>query len=48
LQARPCRYCSRDRRLPSQTIPVYRLYNNGMGGAPNHRLVTSLAERRTW
>jgi hypothetical protein len=22
------------------TIPVYRLYNNGMGGAPNHRLIT--------
>ncbi len=23
------------------TIPVYRLYNNGQGGAPNHRFVTS-------
>lgn len=31
---------------PSGTIPVYRLYNNGMGGAPNHRFVTSLAERQ--
>jgi YVTN family beta-propeller protein len=27
------------------TIPVYRLYNNGMGDAPNHRFVTSLAEQ---
>ena len=24
------------------TIPLYRLYNNGMGGAPNHRYTTSL------
>jgi hypothetical protein len=32
---------------PAGTIPVYRLYNNGMGGAPNHRFVTSLAERQT-
>jgi uncharacterized protein DUF5648 len=31
---------------PTGTIPVYRLYNNGMGGAPNHRFVTSLAERQ--
>jgi probable HAF family extracellular repeat protein len=23
------------------TIPLYRLYNNGMGGAPNHRYTTS-------
>ncbi len=30
---------------PSGTSPVYRLYNNGMGGAPNHRFVTSLADR---
>ena len=28
------------------TIPVYRLYNNGMGAAPNHRFVTSLSERQ--
>ena len=27
------------------TIPVYRLYNNGQGGAPNHRFVTSLDDR---
>ena len=25
------------------TIPLYRLYNAGMGGAPNHRYTTSLA-----
>jgi hypothetical protein len=25
------------------TVPVYRLYNNGMTGAPNHRFTTSLA-----
>jgi len=31
---------------PSGTIPVYRLYNNGMGSAPNHRFVTSLTERQ--
>jgi hypothetical protein len=30
----------------SGTIPVYRLYNNGSGGAPNHRFVTSLTERQ--
>jgi hypothetical protein len=24
------------------TIPLYRLYNDGMGGAPNHRYTTSL------
>ena len=27
------------------TVPVYRLYNNGMGGAPNHRYTTSAATR---
>jgi hypothetical protein len=32
---------------PGGTVPVYRLYNAGMGGAPNHRFVTSLAERQT-
>jgi streptogramin lyase len=31
---------------PSGTIPVYRLYNNGMGGAPNHRFVTHLSEQQ--
>ena len=32
---------------PSGSVPVYRLYNNGMGGAPNHRFVTSLSDRTT-
>jgi large repetitive protein len=27
--------------------PVYRLYNNGLGGAPNHRYTTSLVTRTT-
>jgi uncharacterized protein DUF5648 len=27
---------------PPGTVPLYRLYNNGMGGAPNHRYTTSL------
>lgn len=31
---------------PAGTIPLYRMFNNGMGGAPNHRFVTSLAERQ--
>lgn len=31
---------------PAGEVPVYRLYNNGMGGAPNHRFVTDLAERQ--
>ena len=31
---------------PAGTIPVYRLYNNGMGAAPNHRFLTDLAERQ--
>jgi hypothetical protein len=30
---------------PGGSNPVYRLYNNGMGGAPNHRFVTGLADR---
>lgn len=25
--------------------PIYRLYNNGQGGAPNHRYITNLATR---
>jgi len=28
---------------PPGTIPLYRFYDNGMGGAPNHRYTTSLA-----
>lgn len=31
---------------PGGTAAVYRLYNNGQSGAPNHRFVTSLAERQ--
>jgi hypothetical protein len=31
---------------PAGTIPLYRLYNQGQGGAPNHRFVTSLVERQ--
>jgi len=27
---------------PGGTIPLYRLYNDGMGGAPNHRYTTSV------
>lgn len=30
---------------PAGTIPIYRLYNNGMGGAPNHRFTTDFAVR---
>ncbi len=26
---------------PAGTVPVFRLYNNGQGGAPNHRFTTS-------
>ena len=28
---------------PSGTVPLYRAYNNGIGGAPNHRFTTSFA-----
>jgi hypothetical protein len=28
---------------PDGNVPVYRLYNNGQGGAPNHRFTTSAA-----
>jgi Repeat of unknown function (DUF5648) len=31
---------------PIGSIPVYRLYNNGRGGAPNHRFVTDPGERQ--
>ncbi len=34
-----------DGSCPVGTLPVYRMYNNGLGGAPNHRLTTSLAIR---
>ncbi|MBS0321665.1 MAG: hypothetical protein JSR18_14060 [Proteobacteria bacterium] len=32
-------------QCPDGSVPVYRLYNNGQGGAPNHRFVTSLDDR---
>jgi hypothetical protein len=32
---------------PADTRPVYRMYNNGQGAAPNHRYTTSLAARAT-
>ncbi len=31
---------------PAGFLPLYRLYNNGKGGAPNHRFVISLGEQR--
>jgi hypothetical protein len=31
---------------PAGTIPVYRLYNNGQGAAPNHRYTTDLTVRQ--
>jgi hypothetical protein len=33
---------SPDGTCPAGSIPLYRLYNNGMGGAPNHRYTTSV------
>jgi YVTN family beta-propeller protein len=30
---------------PSNTSPLYRVYNNGMGGAPNHRYTADVAVR---
>ncbi len=35
-----------DGSCPAGNIPVYRMFNNGMGGAPNHRFTTSLAVRQ--
>ena len=32
----------RGRQLPGRTQPLYRVYNDGMGGAPNHRYTTDL------
>ncbi len=32
-------------RCPANTLPVYRLYNNGMGGAPNHRFTIDTSVR---
>ena len=30
---------------PANTVPVYRMYNNGQSGAPNHRYTTDLNVR---
>jgi len=30
---------------PANTVPVYRMYNNGQSGAPNHRYTTDLSVR---
>jgi probable HAF family extracellular repeat protein len=34
-----------DGTCPIGTVPVYRLYNNGIGGAPNHRFTTDINVR---
>jgi mono/diheme cytochrome c family protein len=36
---------SADGSCPAGTLPIYRLYNNGQGGAPNHRFTTDLDTR---
>src|SRR6202007_2608951 len=37
---------SLDGTCPPATLPVYRLYNGGQGGAPNHRYTTDTAVRQ--
>ena len=34
-----------DGSCPDNTLAVYRLYNNGQGGAPNHRYTTDVTIR---
>ena len=34
-----------DGTCPAGTRPIYRMYNDGLGGAPNHRYTTGLAVR---
>ena len=34
-----------DRSVRTGTVPLYRLYNNGQGGAPNHRYTIDPAIR---
>ena len=34
-----------DGACPSGSVPIYRLYNNGIGGAPNHRFTTDAPVR---
>ena len=38
-------YPAFDGSCPAGTIPVYRMYNDGQGGAPNHRYTTEMAVR---
>ena len=39
----PTGYGTGNGSCPQGTVALYRAYNNGMGGAPNHRYTTSLA-----
>ena len=34
-----------DGSCPAGSLPIYRLYNDGMGGAPNHRFTTDAGVR---
>lgn len=34
-----------DGTCPPGSTPIYRMYNNGMGGAPNHRFTTDINVR---
>jgi CARDB protein/fibronectin type III domain protein/uncharacterized protein DUF5648 len=36
-----------DGSCPAGSIPIYRMYNNGQGGAPNHRFTTDINVRAT-
>ena len=38
-------YPALDGSCPASTIPVYRMYNDGQGGAPNHRYTIDLTVR---
>ena len=44
----PCSTCPRqtpDGSCAAGSVPVYRLYNNGQGAAPNHRFTVEMAVR---
>jgi len=43
----PVRLPDESGMCPPGAGPLYRAYNNGMGGAPNHRYTTSLATLNT-
>lgn len=43
----PIGYGTGNGSCPQGTVALYRAYNNGMGGAPNHRYTTSLATLNT-